>query len=80
MSRSAGCESAYSCCPVALPEGGLGASPVGVKVVEEGRRGSERGKHKRVWTRERREGERGSKIAADGRGKKKCHSVVNRVE
>jgi hypothetical protein len=51
-----------------------------VKVVEEGRRGSERCKHRRVWTRERREGERGGKITADGRGEKKCHSVVNRVE
>jgi hypothetical protein len=50
------------------------------EVVEEGRRGSERCKHRRVWTRERREGERGGKIAADGRGGKKCHSVVNRVE
>ena len=57
---------------------------VRVKVVEAGggggRRGSERCKHRRVWTRERREGGRGGKIAADGRGEKKCHSVVSRVE
>ena len=34
------------------------------EVVEEGRRGSERCKHRRVWTRERREGERGGKAAS----------------
>jgi len=50
---------------------------VRVKVVEEGRRGVSTG----GFGRERGGRERGGgKIAADGRGEKKCHSVVNRVE